>query len=222
MRRLAFALLFVTLAYNVAEGAVSLLAGIQARSVVLLSFGADSYVEVFAAGAVIWRLTYRDEEAGERAEQRAMRLIGITFLALAVAVVFQSSYALAAHQRADQSPLGIAVLGASVVLMPILSLSKFWAAARTGMAVVAVEARETMACSYLSVTALSGVLAVFAFGWWWLDSVAALLMVPWLVKEGREGVRGVACFEGGRPCFCRSCLFGMRDCTPVCCTPACC
>jgi len=222
VRRLAYILLTVTLAYNVAEGFLTILAGIQARSVVLLSFGGDSYVEVLAAAAVIWRLSYADDEAGERAEQRAMRLIGATFLALAVAIVFQSTFALATRRGADESLLGVAVLAASVVVMPALSVAKFWVAARTGMAVLAAEAKETIACSYLTFTALAGVLAVFLLGWWWLDAVGALLMVPWLVKEGREGIRAEACFQGVRPCFCGTCLFGLRNCTPVCCTPACC
>ena len=220
--RLAYILLAATLAYNVAEGFLTIIAGIETRSVVLLSFGADSYLEVLAAAAVIWRLSYRDDEAGERAEQGAMRLIGATFLALAVAIVFQSISSLAAGQGADQSLLGVVVLAASLVLMPALSVAKFWVAARTNMPVLAAEAKETIACSYLTITAMAGVLAVFLVGWWWLDAVGALLMVPWLVKEGREGIRAEACFEGVRPCFCGTCLFGLRSCTPVCCTPACC
>ena len=222
VRLLAYILLAATLAYNVAEGFLTIIAGIEARSVVLLSFGADSYVEVLAAAAVIWRLSYRDDEAGERAEQRATRLIGATFLALAVATVFQSIYSLASRQGADESLLGVVVLAASLVLMPPLFVAKFWVAARTSMPVLAAEAKETVACSYLTITAMAGVLAVFLVGWWWLDAVGALLLVPWFVKEGREGIRAEACFEGVRPCFCGTCLFGLRSCTPVCCTPACC
>jgi divalent metal cation (Fe/Co/Zn/Cd) transporter len=114
------------------------------------------------------------------------------------------------------------LLVASLIAMPALSFSKFWVAARTRMPVLAAEARETIACSYLSLTALAGVLGVLLFDWWWLDPVAALLMVPWLVREGMEGVRAEACYDGSRPCFCRSCLYGLRDCEPTCCLPACC
>jgi divalent metal cation (Fe/Co/Zn/Cd) transporter len=222
MKWLAVALLLVTFAYNFGEGFFALWAGLQANSVVLLSFGADSYIEVFAAAAVIWRLSYADEAAGERAERRALRFIGASFLLLAGAIVFQSVFSLASGAGADESTLGLLVLVASVTLMPALSLVKLWTAARTGMPVLAAKAKETMVCSYLSVTALGGVLAVLLFGWWWLDPVAALLMVPWLIKEGREGLNADACFDDLHPCFCRSCLFGIRDCTPVCCTPACC
>jgi divalent metal cation (Fe/Co/Zn/Cd) transporter len=221
-RWLAVALLLVTLLYNVAEGVIAIYGGIEAESLVLLAFGADSYLEVLAAGAVLWRLSYRDEEAGERAEQRAMRLIGTTFLVLAAAVVFQSVLALAGGHAAEESRLGLLLLTASLVMMPLLSLAKLWTAARGAIAALAAEARETVACSYLSLTAFAGLLATALFGWWWLDAVVALLLVPWLVREGLEGVRGEACYDGAQPCFCRPCLGGLRTCTAVCCAPACC
>lgn len=149
-------------------------------------------------------------------------MIGGTFLLLAVAVVFQSVRGLMNHDAADTSALGLAVVLASVVLMPPLAFAKLWVAARGKLPVLAAEAKETVACSYFSLTATAGVLALALFGWWWLDAVSALLLVPWLVREGLEGVRGDACFEDLRPCFCRSCLFGLRGCQPTCCAPACC
>jgi divalent metal cation (Fe/Co/Zn/Cd) transporter len=216
LRKLAVALLAVTLLYNVIEGVIAIASGVQAGSLVLISFGADSYLEVLATGAVLWRLSYRDEEEGERAEQRAMRFIGVTFLVLAAAIVFQATVSLTNHDAANESILGLLILTASLVVMPPLSFAKFWVAARTGMPVLAAEAKETIACSYLSLTAFAGVIAIFLFGWWWLDAVAALLMVPWLAREGFEGVRAAACFDGIRPCFCRTCFYGLRDCQPTC------
>ena len=106
--------------------------------------------------------------------------------------------------------------------MPTLSVIKLWVAARTKVPVLAAEAKETLACSYLSLTALTGVVAIAGFGWWWLDTAGALLMVPWLVREGLQGLRMEACFEGIVPCFCRPCFFGQRNCKAVCCAPACC
>ena len=221
-RPLAFALLLFTLLYNVGEGVVSVLSGIDAGSLTLVAFGADSYLEVLAAGAVLWRLTYRDDEAGEAAEKRAMRLVGATFLLLAAAIVFQAVSALATRESADESVPGVLVLTASLVIMPPLALAKLWLASRGNSPVLAAEAKETLACSWLTVTALLGVVAVFAFGWWWIDAAAALLMVPWLAKEGWEGIRAENCFEGLRPCFCKACTFGIRDCQPTCCSPSCC
>jgi len=221
-RALALVLIAATLVYNFAEGAVAIISGISASSIVLLGFGADSYLEVLAAGAVLWRMSHRDEEAGERAEQRVVRLIGATFLVLALAIVVQSAYALAYQSSVEESRLGLLLLALSLVLMPILSIAKLWVAAKGRLPLLAAEAKETVACSYLTITAFLGV-AVFAlFGAWWLDPVAALLMVPWLIKEGREGLRAEVCFEGAEPCFCASCLFGLRRCRPTCCIPACC
>ena len=221
-RRLGVVLLAVTLAYNVAEGAVAIASGMAAGSIVLLGFGGDSYLEVLAAGAVLWRMSQRDDEAGELTEQRVMRLIGVTFLVLAVAIALQASYALASQDSVEESRLGLLLLALSLVLMPILSLGKLWVAAKGRLPVLAAEAKETVACSYLTITAFVGVAAFTLFGAWWLDPIAALLMVPWLIKEGLEGVRAEVCFEGIDPCFCGSCLFGLRRCRPTCCVPACC
>jgi divalent metal cation (Fe/Co/Zn/Cd) transporter len=221
--RLAVALLLLTALYNVGEGVLAIMAGLNAGSLTLLAFGADSYLEVLAAGAVLWRLTYRDAEQGERAEQRAMRVIGATFLVLAAAVVVQSMLALMGHDAAETSPLGLLLLLASLLIMPVLSLAKLWVAARAQLPALAAEAKETVACSYLSLTAFAGLVAVALVGWWWLDAVTAVLLVPWLVREGLEGVRGDACFEGVRPCFCRPCWFGLRHaCRSLCCAPVCC
>jgi divalent metal cation (Fe/Co/Zn/Cd) transporter len=212
---LAFALLALTLFYNVVEGVIAIASGLRAGSLVLLSFGADSYLEVLAAAAVMWRLSYRDEEAGERAEGKALRFIGITFLALAAAVVFQAVYAFAAREGASESRIGIALLTASFAIMPVLALAKLRTAAKSNLPALAAEAKETVACSYLSLTALAGLLATAMFGAWWIDALAALLMVPWLVREGLEGIRGEACFDGAKTCWCRECWFGLRGCTDI-------
>jgi divalent metal cation (Fe/Co/Zn/Cd) transporter len=220
---LAFGLLGLTIAYNFMEGVVAVASGLAAGSLTLIAFGGDSYVEVLAAAAVFWRLSYRDEDAGDRAEQRAMRLIGMTFLLLAAVIAFEATLSLAEGRGAEASLIGISVLVASLLLMPLLSFSKLWLAARSQMPVLAAEAKETLACSYLSLTALTGVVAIALLGWWWLDAVAALLMVPWLVREGLEGLRlepdeG----ESGVPCFCRACLYGLRRCRLGCCAATCC
>jgi len=223
MRKLAAFLLALTVLYNLAEGIVALWSGIAAGSLVLIAFGADSYIEVAAAAAVGWRLTYADDEAGERAEERVLRFVGWTFVALAAAVVVNSLVSLQARHAAEESTVGIALLLASLVSMPMLSLAKLWVAARASVPALAAEARETIACSYLSLTALAGVGAVALLSWWWLDAVAALALVPWLLKEAREDLTGDRCGGGPRPCFCRSCLGGLRACRPSDgCVPACC
>ena len=215
--RAARSLLMVTVLYNLAEGVIAFYSGVEAGSLALLAFGADSYLEVAAASAVLWRLLIADEERGERAEQRAMRFIGWTFLALAAAIVYQSLSAIATRDGAEESLVGIGLAAASVTFMPALALWKLRTAAQENIIALAAEAKETLACSYLSVTLLVGLVANAALGWWWLDPATALLLTPWLVNEGLEGVRGDVCFEGLKACFCRACFYGLRNCQAACC-----
>ena len=148
-----------------------------------------------------------------------MRFIGWTFLVLAAAIAFQSIWSLAARDAAEESLVGIGLAVASVTLMPALALAKLRVAARGNVLALAAEAKETLACSYLSLTLLVGLVANALLGWWWLDALTALLLIPWLVKEGLEGVRGDACFEGLTACFCRACFYGVRSCREGCCQP---
>ncbi len=218
--RAARLLLVVTILYNVAEGVLAIGAGVAAGSLALLAFGADSYLEVAAASAVLWRLFIADEERGERAERLALRFIGWTFLALAAVIVYQALSAVVARDGAEESFIGIGLAAASVTVMPLIALLKLRVAAQESIIALAAEAKETLACSYLSVTLLAGLVANALAGWWWLDPITALLLVPWLAREGLEGVRGDVCFEGLRACFCRGCFYGMRTCRAACCSPA--
>ncbi len=221
-RRLANWLVGGTLAYNVVEGVIAIASGIAASSIILVTFGIDSYLEVIAAGAVLWRLAAPNDEIGEQREMRALRIVGASFMLLAAAVVLQAVLAIGGARGAESSTVGLILLLVSLVVMPIVSIAKLWAAANWSVPSLAAEARETIACSYLSLTALVGVIATALIGWWWLDPVFALLMVPWLVREGLEGLRGDACFDGAVLCFCRRCWLGMRDCISACCGGTCC
>ena len=214
--RVAKGLLWFTLVYNVVEGVLALWSAAMARSVALAGFGLDSYLEVAAAGLVLWRLSVGDEERGERIEGQVVRLIGWTFIILSVGIVAQSAYTLSQRTGADESMLGIALAAASVVIMPVISIWKLRAAARGGFHSIAIEAKETIACSYLSLTLLVGLVANALLGWWWLDAATALLLVPWLVREGLEGVRGEEDEEGGVLCWCRGCFYGLLDCLDKC------
>jgi divalent metal cation (Fe/Co/Zn/Cd) transporter len=207
--RVARWLLSGTLAYNVFEGLIAIASGLRAGSLVLVAFGADSYLEVAASAVVLWRLSIRDEH--EAAERRAQRVIGVTFLLLSAAIAVEAAVSLEAHEQANTSLLGIALLAASVVFMPVLSLAKLWAAARAQLPALAAESRESVACAYLSLTALTGLLATAALRWWWLDSVAALLMIPWLLNESRECLQAEGGANARKPCFCSRCWYGLRE-----------
>jgi len=186
-----------TMAYNLVEGVLAVAAGVAARSIALVGFGLDSYIELAAAGALFWRLRIEVRGAErpkvERVERRVRRFIGGTFMALALYVAGQSAWVLWRAAAPAESPLGIGLAGASLVVMPLIAWGKLRAARELGSASLRAEARETLACFYLSFTLLLGLAANAAAGWWWADPAAALLMVPWLVKEGIEGLRAEDC-----------------------------
>lgn len=195
--RIGLWLVVVTMAYNVVEAAIALWTGTESHSIALVGFGLDSIIETVAAGLLLWRLAVEargaDRATVERTEHRVHQFVGVTFVLLAVYVTVQASWTLWKLESPGESVIGIVLAVASLVIMPLLSWGKLRAAREIRSAALRAEAKETLACSYLSFTLLLGLTANAIAGWWWADPVAALLMVPWLLKEGREGLRGEAC-----------------------------
>jgi len=195
--RIGLWLVASTLAYNVIEATVALWFGAEAESVALVGFGLDSVIECIAAGFMLWRLSLEtrgvDAHTLERAERRVHRVVGATFLALAAYVTFQSVSTLWQQEPPRESWVGIILACASLVIMPLVAWGKLRAAREIGSAALRAEAKETLACSYLSFALLLGLVANAAAGWWWADPAAALAMLPWLLKEGNEGLRGESC-----------------------------
>ena len=179
-----------TMAYNVVEAVVALWAGLGARSIVLVGFGLDSVIELGAATVVLWRMTLEVSAAdiGRRAsaERMVRRFVGATFFLLALYIIGQATWTLWARDAPEESWLGIVLAVLSLIVMPLIALGKLRAARVVGSGALRAEAKETLACSYLSFCLLLGLGANAAIGWSWADPVAALLMVPWLVHEGRE------------------------------------
>jgi divalent metal cation (Fe/Co/Zn/Cd) transporter len=192
--RIGLRLVLATAVYNVVEAVVAVWSGVAARSIALVGFGFDSVIECAAAGALLWKLRIdtfaADHDEVERRERIVHRFVGATFIALALYVSVQAGWTLWWHRAAEESVVGIALAATSLVVMPLVSWGKLRAAKEIGSNALRAEAKETLACSYLSLTLLLGLAANAAAGWWWADPAAALLMVPWLVKEGIEGVRG--------------------------------
>lgn len=186
-RQTILRLVLFGLAYNVAEGVLCVSAGAAARSVVLIGFGLDSGIEAWAAFAA-WRFL-RGEITDER-EERLSRMVGWTFLALAAYVVVQSAFDLIRGEVVAPSKIGVVVTSVSLLVMPFLGIWKLRLARRMGSRGLEAEAKETIACSFLSLFAVLGVGIRYLGGPSWADPVAALLMVPWLVREGFEKVRG--------------------------------
>jgi len=198
--RIALWLVGGTMAYNVVEACIALVFGLEAGSIALFGFGLDSVIETAAAALLLFRLVVEargaDRERVERTERRVHRFVGGTFVALALYVVAQAGWTLWRGQPPAESPVGIALAVASLIVMPLVSWGKLRAARALGSAALRAEARETLACSYLSFALLLGLGANAVARWWWADPLAALLMVPWLIKEGLEGLRGEGCEDG--------------------------
>lgn len=187
----ALAIEWLLIVYNVIEMAAAETFGILAGSIALVGFGLDSFVEVSAASILVWRL--RMERAGrphEAAERKALRFVGITFFALAAYVGYRSIADLVAGEPPLPSLPGIVLAALSVVLMPFLGAWKLGIAKKLGSRALRADAMETIVCAYLSVALLAGLGLNALWGWWWADPAAALCMVPLMLKEGWEGVRG--------------------------------
>jgi divalent metal cation (Fe/Co/Zn/Cd) transporter len=188
--RRAVVLAWFTLGWNVIEGVVAIAAAVLASSQALLGFGLDSGVESLSATVVLWRLyaERRDPARAEAVEQRALRLIGVTFFVLAAFVAVESVRALVGGHEPDVSVVGIVLTSVSIVVMQWLARAKRWVGVAMGSKAVQADSSQTSACVYLSVVVLGGLLLNAAFGWWWADPLAALGVVVFLVREGREAL----------------------------------
>jgi cation diffusion facilitator family transporter len=193
LRKRALLLSYFTIGYNIVEFVLSIVAGILSNSIALIGFGLDSLVESLSAGIMVWRFRRgremsREEEA--RIEQKAEKLVAYTFLALAAYVLYESVDKLVRSDIPEPSALGVVIALASIVTMPAL----FYAKLRTGKALhsrsLVADARETLACAFLSVALLLGLGANHLFGFWQADSLVGFVIVVFLAKEGIEILRG--------------------------------
>ncbi|MBX9771566.1 MAG: cation transporter [Candidatus Obscuribacterales bacterium] len=188
----------LTVAWNIIEGLVAVGAGILANSVALISFGVDSFVETTSAIAVSWRLAdeikHQSSKRAESAEKIAARITGLILLLLAVYIVIDAGRRLLGFaQEADKSFIGMALTGLSVIVMPIVARAKLRVANAIQSKSLRADAIETIACTWLSVTTLIGLSLNALFAWAWADPLAALLIVPLIVKEGLEALKGERC-----------------------------
>ena len=185
-----------TIGYNCIEGFVSIAAGIFAGSVSLVGFGLDSMIEVTSGAAVLWRL-HRDWDAPRREwmERRTLRIVGTSFVALALYIAYESGTTLLRQEAPERSIPGILIAALSVVVMPLLARAKRTVAAGIGSGAMQADSRQTDFCTYLSGILLGGLLLNALLGWWWADPVAGLAMVPIIANEGVDGLRGKACSE---------------------------
>lgn len=184
---------YLTLAWNSLEAFAAIVAGLIAGSIALVGFGLDSVIECFSGVVLLWRL--REGIEGERREQVALRLVGVSFLALAIYVAYDAISSLARHETPEKSWFGVAVAIASLITMPLLARAKRRVATQLNSGALHADSRQTDICAYLSAILLGGLLLNALLHWWWADPVAALIMAPIIGREGTEALRGKTCCE---------------------------
>jgi divalent metal cation (Fe/Co/Zn/Cd) transporter len=183
-------LVATTITYNLVEAVVAISAGAVATSAALIGFGLDSLIEVASAAAVAWQFSGRDPQARERT---ALRVIGISFFALAVYIAVESIRTLLGGAEAKPSTLGIVVAALSLVVMPVLSFAQRRAGQEIGSASAVADSKQTLLCTYLSGVLLIGLVLNSLLSWSWADPVVALVIAAVAVREGREAWRGHHC-----------------------------
>ncbi len=189
LKQKALGLSYFTVGYNIMEGFVSIVAGVLAGSTALVGFALDSFVESLSASVMVWRFRKHgilSEEEEERIEERAEKLVGYTFLILGAYVLFEAGKDLYLQQGAEPSLIGIIVAVLSVIIMPLLYSGKM----RVGKAInsrsLIADAKETLACVFLSIALLLGLVTNYLFGIWWTDPTAGLIIAGFLFWEGYE------------------------------------
>lgn len=199
LRRWAWWLTALTIGWNSLEAVVAIASGLLAGSIALVGFGLDSVVEVGSALVIAWRLSHRstDPEADERIERRAVRLIAVTFFAIAVYVIYDSATKLLGiSDEPRSSPIGLAITVLSLVVMPTIAWAKRRVARGLGSVALKADAAETQLCTCLSAVVLIGLAANSLFAWWWMDPLAGLVVAALAIKEGREA------WTSGELCVC--------------------
>ncbi len=181
-----------TVAYNVVEGAVAITAGVLAGLVSVVGFGLDAGIESISAVLVGLRLAarLRDGEPDEAKERVVLRLVAVTFFVLAAYVTIAGIRDLVSGERPSSSPLGVAILVASVVIMPVLAAAKRRVGNRLGDRLILADAAETRICVLLSLSTLAGLGLYTLTGAAWLDPAAAFVIAAFAIREGREAWEG--------------------------------
>jgi divalent metal cation (Fe/Co/Zn/Cd) transporter len=178
----------LTLIWMSVEAVLSLGAAWMARSPALLAFGGDSAVELLSAAVVFWR--FYSPSHGEHAEERASRIAGVLLFVLAACVAAASALTLLGHVEARPSPIGIALLVLAAVIMPWLAAQKRQLSVTTASAALRADAAESALCGYLAMIALAGLVVNAVWKVYWADPAAALGLLPLIVREGWEAIRG--------------------------------
>lgn len=199
MLRRGLRLEMLTIGWMLVEAIVGVTVGWLARSIALVTFGLDSVIELISGSVLFYRLRAEAAGAGDAAtgdlERRALRVVGITFFLLAAYALYESALIIRGPELPQLSSVGIALALLALIAMPLLGVAKRRVGIRLGSQALVADAKETFVCAWLSFTLLLGLSLNAVLGWWWTDPVAALAMVPFLIREGWEALADA---RGGR------------------------
>jgi len=182
---------YFTIGWHLLEGGISLLAGLASGSLSLVGFGVDSLIELASGATMLWRMDVDHRVADrERNEKLALQLIGWSFIALAVYLVYEAVVSFARRQAPERSPVGIAIAVLSLLVMPLLSYAKRNIGSRLHSAAMRADAKQADFCAYLAAILLAGLLVNYWFNWWWADPIAAIVMAFIIANEGINASTG--------------------------------
>ncbi len=187
---------YITIGYTSLEAVVGFIAGWMAGSVALMTFGVDSAIELISAGVLVWRLHNDEPARREFKERQTLTVVGASFIALAAYIAYESVSTLLRHEAPEHTIVGILLVSGAVALMPILARLKRSLGSSIGSASLSADAAQSTLCAYLSGITLAGLVLNAALGWWWADSVAALAMIPIILRESVEAFQGRRCIGG--------------------------
>ncbi len=198
----------VTIAWMTVEASIAITVGYMTRSVSLQGFGIDSVIELIAGSILLWRLLVEQRggttDAIEQAERRAAWVTALSLFALAIYIVGDSTFALIIQSRPEASWWGVGLAIAAAIFMPVLWQGKLRVARHIGSAALKADAACSATCAYMAFTLLAGLLLNRFLGWWWADPLAALVLVYFIVREGREALHeartGETCSCGDEEC----------------------
>ena len=199
LHKKALLLSYFTVGYNVLEGIASIFAGLFAGSIALVGFGMDSFVESLSGCIMIWRFRKHGkitEEEEEKVELRAIKLIAYTFFILGSYVLYESIKKLYFHEIPNTSLLGIIIAIVSIIVMPVLFYMKYQTGKSVNSKSLVADSKQTLACTFMSVSLLIGLGLNYLYGLWWADPVVGLIIVVFLIKEG------YTTFKEGKICCC--------------------
>jgi divalent metal cation (Fe/Co/Zn/Cd) transporter len=196
--REAFRLEYMTLAWMTIEAVVAIGAGIAADSLTLMAFGIDSLIELTSATVLLWRLTVElrhGQAFAENAERTASRIGGALLFALAAYVVISAGWKLWMRQGAEFSLPGLVVSVLAIPTMYFLSQRKLKVANALGSRALRADAVESITCGWLAVVVVVALVAQLLIGAWWVDPLASLGVVWFVVREAREAWEGEGCCD---------------------------